>query len=158
MTLRRLPSGSSASAPGKRTARRSRAPYFLFPLQLDSDSQVRRYSPYSGMKEAVACVLTSFAQGAPAKTRLVVRNHPLDNGLIDYAGFIDSFATACGIRERVHFIEGGKARQMMDRSLGVVTLNSTMGISALRRGRPVYCVGTSICACRGWPYAARKCR
>ncbi|ABM29611.1 capsule biosynthesis protein [Nitratidesulfovibrio vulgaris] len=132
-----------------RAAYRSRAPYFLFPLQLDADSQVRRYSPYSGMKEAIACVLASFAQGAPADTHCIIRNHPLDNGLIDYASFIDSFATACGIRERIHFVEGGKAHQMMDKSVGVVILNSTMGISALRHGKPVYCVGTSIYAVEG---------
>ncbi|WP_277424319.1 hypothetical protein [Desulfovibrio sp. ZJ200] len=132
-----------------RAAYRAHAPYFLFPLQLDADSQVRRYSPYSGMKEAIACVLTSFARNAPADTHILIRNHPLDNGLIDYAGFIASFATACGISSRVHFIEGGKAHKMMDRSLGVVVLNSTIGISALRQGKPVYCVGTSIYAMQG---------
>ena len=101
------------------------------------------------MKEAIACVLTSFAQCAPVEAHIIIRNHPLDNGLIDYAGFIASFAAACGISDRVHFIEGGKAHQMMDKSLGVVVLNSTMGISALRQGRPVYCVGTSIYAMPG---------
>ena len=70
-----------------RAAYRAHAPFFLFPLQLDADSQVRRYSPYSGMKEAIACVLTSFAQSAPSDTHIIIRNHPLDNGLIDYAGF-----------------------------------------------------------------------
>ena len=63
--------------------------------------------------------------------------------------FLASFAAACGISDRVHFIEGGKAHQMMDKSLGVVVLNSTMGISALRQGKPVYCVGTSIYAMPG---------
>ena len=38
---------------------------------------------------------------------------------------------------------------MMDKSLGVVVLNSTIGISALRQGKPVYCVGTSIYAMPG---------
>ena len=88
------------------------------------------------MKEAIACVLTSFARSAPADTHLIIRNHSLDNGLIDYAGFIASFAAACGISDRVHFIEGGKAHQMMDKSLGVVVLNSTIGISALRQAKP----------------------
>ena len=137
------------SAKELKAAYRSRAPYFLFPLQLDSDSQVRRYSPYSGMKEAIACVLTSFASAAPANTHIIIRNHPLDNGLIDYATFIDSFAKACGIRERVHFVEGAKANRMMDKSIGVVVLNSTIGITALRLGKPVYCVGTAIYAMEG---------
>lgn len=89
------------------------------------------------MKEAIACVLTSFARSAPADTHLIIRNHPLDNGLIDYAGFIASFAAACGISDRVHFIKGGKAHQMMDKSLGVVVLNSTgssSGQAGLLRG------------------------
>ena len=137
------------SAKELKAAYRSRAPYFLFPLQLDSDSQVRRYSPYSGMKEAIACVLTSFASAAPENTHIIIRNHPLDNGLIDYATFIDSFAKACGIRERVHFVEGAKANRMMDKSIGVVVLNSTIGITALRLGKPVYCVGTAIYAMEG---------
>ena len=94
----------------------------------------------------------------PADTHILIRNHPLDNGLIDYAGFIASFAVACGISDRVHFIEGGKAHQMMDKSLGVVVLNSTIGISALRQGKPVYCVGTSIYAMPAWRRTARKCR
>ena len=137
------------SAKELKAAYRSRAPYFLFPLQLDSDSQVRRYSPYSGMKEAIACVLTSFASAAPENTHIIIRNHPLDNGLIDYATFIDSFAKACGIRERVHFVEGAKANRMMDKSIGVVVLNSTIGITALRLGKSVYCVGTAIYAMEG---------
>lgn len=137
------------SAQALRAAYRSCAPYFIFPLQLDADSQVRRYSPYSGMKEAIACVLTSFAQSAPANAHLIIRNHPLDNGLIDYANFVAAFAKACGVSERVYFIEGGKTRRMMDKSTGVVVLNSTIGISALRQGKPVYCVGTSIYAMPG---------
>lgn len=137
------------SARALRTVRRAHVPYFLFPLQLDADSQVRRYSPYSGMKEAIACVLTSFARSTPANVHIIIRNHPLDNGLIDYAGFIASFAAACGISDRVHFTEGGKAHLLMERSQGVVVLNSTIGISALRQRKPVYCVGTSIYAMPG---------
>lgn len=127
----------------------SRCPYFLFPLQLDSDSQVRRYSPFSGMKEAVAYVLASFARSAPGHVHLVIRNHPLDNGLIDYRRFIAGFSAAAGVEDRVHFVETGNARLMLDKSEGVVVLNSTIGLSALRRGRPVYCVGTSVYAMPG---------
>lgn len=128
---------------------RSRCRYFLFPLQLDSDSQVRRYSPFSGMKEAIAYVLASFARSAPGDVHLVIRNHPLDNGLIDYRRFIAGFSAACGAATRVHFVETGNARLMLDKSEGVVVLNSTIGLSALRRMLPVYCVGTSVYAMPG---------
>lgn len=104
------------SAESVREIYRSRAPYFLFPLQLDSDSQVRRYSPFSGMKEAIAHVLTSFAHSAPKSMHLLIRNHPLDNGLINYRRYIRRFSHACGLEGRVHFVESGRAALMMDRS------------------------------------------
>ena len=80
---------------------------------------------------------------------LLIRNHPLDNGLINYRRYIRRFSHACGLEGRVHFVESGRAALMMDRSEGMVVLNSTIGISGLQRGIPVYCVGTSIYAVRG---------
>ena len=130
-------------------ARMDEMPYFLFPLQLDSDSQVRRYSPFSGMKEAIAWVMTSFAQHAPEDVRLVIRNHPLDNGLIRYDRFIRNFSKACGIEDRVLFVESGNGTEMIRKSRAVVLLNSTMGLQALQMGKAVYCVGQSIYAMKG---------
>ena len=124
-------------------------PYFLFPLQLDSDSQVRRYSPFSGMKEAIAWVMTSFAQYAPEGTNLVIRNHPLDSGLIRYDRFIRSFSEACGIEHRVIFVESGNGMDMIRKSRAVVLLNSTMGMQALELGKAEYCVGRAIYAMPG---------
>ena len=124
-------------------------PYYLFPLQLDSDSQVRRYSPFSGMREAIAYVMTSFARSAPEGTALVIRNHPLDSGLIRYDRFIRSFSRACGIGDRVLCVETGNGTAMLRRSLAVVLLNSTMGIQALEQGKPVFCVGTAVYAMAG---------
>ena len=132
------------------------APYFLFPLQLDSDSQVRRYSPFSGMKEAIAWVMTSFAQYAPEEAHLVIRNHPLDSGLIRYDRFIRSFSEACGIAERVLFVESGNGMDMIRKSLAVVLLNSTMGMQALEQNKAVYCVGRAIYAMPGLAQSAEQ--
>lgn len=128
---------------------RKKRPFFLFPLQLDSDSQVRLYSPFSGMKDAIIYVLSSFAQYAPSDEILVVRNHPMDNGLINYRQFIKSFAEAIGISERVFFVETGNAKLMMAHAKAMIVLNSTIGMTGLRNGLPVYCVGTSIYAMKG---------
>ncbi|UTF51195.1 capsular biosynthesis protein [Desulfomicrobium sp. ZS1] len=124
-------------------------PYFLFPLQLDADAQVRRYSPFSGMREGIGHVIASFAAYAEQNTHLLIKNHPLDNGLIDYAGFIEDFTRACGVSERVHFVDHGNTTRMIKHSSGVVLLNSTIGLSALELGRPVYCIGKSIYAMQG---------
>lgn len=133
----------------KAEARMDEAPYFLFPLQLDSDSQVRRYSPFSGMREAIAWVITSFAKDAPKGVYLVIRNHPLDSGLIRYDRFIRNFSEACGIADRVLFVESGDSMEMIRKSRAVVLLNSTMGLQALEQGKAVYCVGRAIYAMPG---------
>lgn len=80
---------------------KSESPYFFFPLQLVSDSQIQLYSPYVRVQEAIADVLASFARSAMPGTRLLIKNHPLDNGLIRYGDFIEGFARELGIEERV---------------------------------------------------------
>lgn len=123
--------------------------YFFFPLQLDTDAQVRRFSPFAGMCEGICFVLSSFARHAPGDVHLLIKNHPLDNGLISYRRFIADYARACGVADRVHFVEEGNGMPMIKSAAGVVLLNSTIGLSALRAGKPVYCVGKSIYALPG---------
>lgn len=123
--------------------------FFLFPLQLDSDSQVRLYSPFSGMKDAIVYVMSSFAKSAPKDEVLVIRNHPMDNGLINYRQFINSFAKSIGIDDRVFFVETGNSKLMMQHAKAMIVLNSTIGMTGIKNGLPVYCVGTSIYAMEG---------
>lgn len=132
----------------KRLAHLNKA-FFLFPLQLDSDSQVRLYSPFSGMKSAIIHILASFAEYAPENTLMIIRNHPMDNGIINYREFIKSFSKSIGIYERVFFVETGNAKLMMKHAKGMVVLNSTIGMTGVREGLPVYCVGSSIYALKG---------
>lgn len=122
----------------------SKRPYFLFPLQLDADVQVRSYSHY-GVRDSVMQVVSSFACAAPPDGVLVVKNHPLDNGLIKLERFVDSFARATGIRDRVLFLDGGQGRRLMEAPgcRGVVVVNSTMGLEALALGCPVFSLGRS---------------
>ena len=65
-----------------------RRPYFLVCMQLSDDSQISSHSPFSDMKEFLASVIDSFARQASADTWLVIKNHPLDHGGVDYRGFI----------------------------------------------------------------------
>jgi capsular polysaccharide export protein len=63
---------------------KSRKSYFVLPLQLDSDSQIKMHSSFTHMREVIALVLGSFALHAPKYMSLVIKNHPLDSGLVDY--------------------------------------------------------------------------
>lgn len=119
-------------------------PYFFYPLQLNSDSQVQLYSPYVRQEEAITTVISSFAKYAPSNTRLLIKNHPLDNGLIPYRRFINSIATSLGVASRVCFIEDANTNFLVHHSKAVVLINSTVGLSALLERKNVFCLGYSI--------------
>jgi len=118
--------------------------YFVFPLQLDSDYQIRLHSPYSGMQPAIDEVLGSFAAHAPATCVLVVKNHPLDDGLVNWRRRVADAAARLGITERVLHLEIGDIGGLVRGAAGVVTVNSTTGTLALACGVPVITLGDAI--------------
>jgi capsular polysaccharide export protein len=119
-------------------------PYFVYPLQLQTDYQLRAHSDFRGQEEAIARVITSFAKHAEQHARLIVKIHPLDNGLIHWADVISRDAAACGIDERVDVVDGGNLDQLFQQTRGVVTVNSTAALPAIRLGKPVKVLGRAI--------------
>ena len=122
----------------------SDADYVLFPLQLDSDAQIRLHSSFAGIADALRLVIASFANHAPANTRLVVKEHPLDNGVRDWREETAALAQLYGVDDRVDFLEGGDIVSIAERSKGVVTINSTSGTLALALGVPVIALGQAV--------------
>jgi len=118
--------------------------YFLVPLQLDSDSQLRVNSPFQGLGPAIDVILASFARHAPADSALLLKEHPLDNQLVDWRAQANGTAQRLGIGHRVFYLVGGDAKSLIEESLGVVTVNSTAGLLAVLLGRPVKTLGRPI--------------
>lgn len=118
--------------------------YFFFPLQLNSDAQIERNSPFGTMRNAIEHVLASFARHAPAGTRLVVKNHPLDTGLAGYRRQLHELARAFGLESRLDYLETGELATLLDHAQGVVTVNSTVGLSALQHQRPTKALGRAV--------------
>ncbi|MDB5972045.1 MAG: capsular biosynthesis protein [Hydrocarboniphaga sp.] len=124
-------------------------PYFLFPLQLHSDAQIRFHSPYGSMGKAIESVIESFARHAPEHQRLVLTEHPLDCGVIDLKRIALTAAQAHGVADRLLFVEGGSPDALLRRAGAVVTVNSTIGIVALGMNLPVAVLGAAIYAIPG---------
>ena len=124
--------------------RAERRPYHLFPLQLDGDYQLREHSPFPGIAPAIDAVLTSFARRAPADARLLVKEHPLNSGLVDWSGPVAAAAARLGVADRVSFVDGGVLELMLEHAAGVVTINSTVGFLALGCGIPTIAIGEAI--------------
>lgn len=120
---------------------RARGPFFLACLQREGDAQLLRYSHYADNTAFLAEVLTSFARHAPAETRLVIKNHPLDPGLVDLARMTHVLAVERGIADRVDFIDGGNLAALCRASSGMVVNNSSAALSALGFTTPVKVLG-----------------
>ncbi|MCR5814455.1 MAG: capsular biosynthesis protein [Desulfovibrio sp.] len=131
-------------------------PFYFMPLQLDSDSQIRRHSPFTGVLDSLSVVITNFAANAPKNSFLLIKNHPLDNGLINYRRYIRSMGVACGCASRLRFVEGVKNSSAIDLCQAVVLCNSTLGLTALARGRAVFCLGACIYAMPGLAVSASE--
>ncbi|OCP05045.1 MULTISPECIES: capsule biosynthesis protein [unclassified Ensifer] len=145
--VRRLLSEKRRSAEAEATVARllsEDAPYFVYPLQLETDFQLRAHSPFHSQKDAIAEVLTSFSAFATPDARIVFKVHPLDNDLIAWRKFIDAKAAALGLSGRVFYLDGGNLDTLGEASAGMITVNSTAGLHALKQGRPVKVLGTAV--------------
>ena len=120
---------------------RARGPFFLACLQREGDAQLLRYSHYADNTAFLAEVLSSFARNAPAESRLVIKNHPLDPGLVDLARMTHVLAVERGIADRVDFIDGGNLAALCRASSGMVVNNSSAALSALGFSTPVKVLG-----------------
>lgn len=115
----------------------SGVPFYLLPLQLNTDAQIRYHSKFKDMRDLIEQVLESFARNAPSDTHIVIKNHPLDIGLMDYPGIIASCEKRLDIAGRVHYLEEGGWAMLGSNARGVVTVNSTAGTVALECGVPL---------------------
>lgn len=127
-----------------RTQARQGHPYFLFPMQIEMDFQIRAYSPFSGMQEVLQRIMESFARHAPKTHRLLVKLHPLDPGLKNWEKIVNDLAEEAGVGRRVFFFDGGSFDVMVKSCTGVVAVNSTAGLSALQNGKPVKVLGQAV--------------
>ncbi len=145
--LSRLVRGSAArrrSALVKAELEAHQRPYFVFPLQLDCDYQIRVHSPFKGIADAIDHVFESFAAHADPNALLVVKSHPLDNGLRNWKRVALETAKRTGLSDRMLYLEDADIALLVRDAQGVVTVNSTTGTLALAHGVPVATLGRAV--------------
>ena len=118
--------------------------FFLFPLQLSGDYQIRNHSPFPDMRAAASYVVESFARHAPPDTHLLVKAHPFDTSLTNWRRVIERDARRLGVSGRAHVIHGGQLDQLAADTSGMVCVNSTSATLALAAGTPVCTLGEAI--------------
>mgnify|MGYP000376653451 CR=1 FL=1 len=110
---------------------RKKVPFYVLPLQLSSDAQIRDHSRFNDMPEVIEFIMQSFALNASGDARLVIKNHPLDMGLVNYAKLVNAFSRQFDLLGRVHYMETGDLNALLHHAQGTVTVNSTVGSVAL---------------------------
>ncbi|WEX10249.1 capsular biosynthesis protein [Chelativorans sp. AA-79] len=120
--------------------------YFLVALQVASDAQMRAAARGWSTPRLIREVLASFARSAPKNLRLAFKIHPLQRGHGNEREFILREAEALGVADRVDVFCTGSIGLMTRHAAGVITINSSSGLSAIHHGVPLLVVGDALYA------------
>lgn len=119
-------------------------PFFIFPLQLSSDYQIRTHSLFPDMQSAATYVVESFAANAPRDVHLVLKSHPLDSSFFNWHRFVRRLEQRLSLNGRLHMVDGGDLEDLAHCARGLVCVNSTSATLALERGIPVCAIGEAL--------------
>jgi capsular polysaccharide export protein len=123
---------------------RNSTPFYLLPLQLGSDAQIRDHSRFDDIIGVMEFVMRSFARHAPLEARLVIKNHPLDMGLANYPKVVRRLSERFTLTGRVDYMETGDLDALLRHARGSVTVNSTVGALSLGFDCPTIALGEPI--------------
>ncbi|WP_439890891.1 capsule biosynthesis protein [Ralstonia sp. 25C] len=120
--------------------------FFLVPLQVNTDAQVRVHSPFGSVAEFIEHVVKSFSEHAARDHILVIKHHPMDRGYHCYAALIRALAVRFRLVGRLIYLHDQHLPTLLDHALGVVLINSTVGLSAMNHGLPMVVLGDAVYA------------
>ncbi|MEX3693372.1 capsule biosynthesis protein [Paraburkholderia sp. BR14263] len=118
--------------------------YFLVSLQTAIDSQIRVHSRFPSMTAFIEEVICSFAQSENTDYQLVFKHHPLDRGHSDYTKAISRLACRYGVQGRVLYLHDQHLPTLLEHAIGLVVVNSTVGLSGIHHALPVKALGKAI--------------
>jgi capsular polysaccharide export protein len=110
--------------------------YIFVPFQVHDDSQVILNSPHiNHMGQLVDQVYQATRN---SNTAIIFKEHPADEGRVDYTDLYNKYSS-----EKMIFLRDGDTSELITNSKLVITINSTVGIEALERGKPVITLGNA---------------
>jgi capsular polysaccharide export protein len=129
-------------------------PLFLALLQRPGDAQLTRDANFKDMQAFIDHVVSNFAAHAPEDARLCFKIHPLDQGLEPHEKAVGRAAEAAAVADRVSCVDGGHFPTMVRAAKGVISVNSTGGLSAIEAGRPTITLGRAVYSLPGLTHQA----
>ncbi len=126
--------------------------YYAVPLQVHSDTQITKCSDFHSIEQFINQVVTSFEKYAPPETKLVFKVHPMDRGYKDYTDLIAGLDSRLG-GNRILYVDRVHLPTLLENSIGVVNINSSVGISGLIHQVPVITLGRAVYDLEGLTFA-----
>ncbi len=106
--------------------------YYFVPFQVPTDTQVLLNSPWIRSMEEFYEVLEKSIEFLPDGFKFVIKEHPSSSiRLNDYYNRNDL----------IIFANSHSTQSLIENSIGVITLNSTVGIESILLGKPVITLG-----------------
>lgn len=120
--------------------------YYLVPLQVTADSNLQYAAMGWNTPKLIFETIQSFALTAPSDCKLIFKIHPLERGHNNHAKLIGKTAKTFGISNRVSTIYVGSLGLLTRHAAGMITINSTSGLSAIFHGTPLLVIGNALYA------------
>ncbi|EAM0464508.1 capsule biosynthesis protein [Campylobacter coli] len=125
--------------------------YFLAVLQVYNDTQIKHHYKKS-IEEFIEELILSFANHARAKSYLVFKHHPMDRGYRNYSKLIDELCQKYHVEGRIFYVHDTYLPTLLKNALGCITINSTVGLSAILEGCPTKVCGNAFYNFEGLAY------
>lgn len=130
-----------------RTKAQKSSEIFIVPLQVSRDHQITVHSSMS-CEQFIQTVLFSFAEsiemGYLSKDAcLLLKHHPMNRGHCNYKKLVRTLSTQLNISENVLYFHNLSFYAILKYCAGCITINSTLGLHALKEGVPTINLGYS---------------
>ena len=119
-------------------------PFFLVPLQVHNDAQIGVHSEFETIEEFIRHVVRSFADHAPEDALLVLKHHPMDRPYTDYTRLVRKLRDKTGLGQRLIYVHDPHLPTLIQNAKGMVTINSTTGLSSIHHGKPTLALGDAV--------------
>jgi len=106
--------------------------FVFIPLQVNSDTQTILYSEFKDSYDFLSKVIPKLKQ---LGHHIVLKQHPFETEPVDYSAFVD---------EQVSLYSKCDLNALIDSAEFVVTINSSVGLQAIERGKKVVACGAAL--------------
>ncbi|EAI7464412.1 capsule biosynthesis protein [Campylobacter coli] len=125
--------------------------YFLAILQVYNDTQIKHHYKKS-IEEFIEELILSFANHARVKSYLIFKHHPMDRGYRNYSKLINGLSQKYHVEGRIFYVHDTYLPTLLKNALGCITINSTVGLSAILEGCPTKVCGNAFYNFEGLAY------